>query len=611
MLLTFTIFTPLVFALILLFVRDIKQVKMITLTGTLVTFMLSLGLILPVGHPGSRTSLAQECNENGKIGTLLQQLKTDPETGFSTYTQGLERDVKIMKSVEQSDFAHQLRFVEFVPWIPSFNVNYFLAVDGLAITMILLTTFLCLVCLGAAWNMDKSLDHNTHQPKYKGMRAFFILYLVLEAGLIGVFSSMDYFLFYVFWEVVLLPMYFLVGVWGGPRRIYAAIKFFIYTLAGSLLMFIALLYYYLATDKGQGGTFNVVALTELLPKHFSTATTAGMLCFVGLYVAFAVKVPVWPFHTWLPDAHVEAPTPISMLLAGILLKMGGYGLLRFSYGFMPQQAYDLATYIAILGAINIVYGAYCALGQTDFKRVVAYSSVSHMGYLLLGFAAMTKIALDGAVLQMINHGISSPMMFAVVGIIYDRAHHRDLNRFGGMAVQMPKYAGMALVAFFASLGLPGLNGFISEMLVFFGAFNTRVGEAANGDWWLVFTSVRFWTVVSTVGIVLTAAYHLWGYQRVFYGKMKDPHYKEFKDLSGTEWATLIPLAFFCVLLGILPGIALKYVDEPMRVIQNNMIRHVPEYARLVEEERAEKERQARGGAIAVDTNLTPVYVEGK
>ncbi len=611
MLLTFTIFAPLLFALVLLFVRDMRQVKMITLTGTLVTFLLSLGLIMPFGHPGSRTSLAQECNENGKIGTLLKSLQDNPETRNDNYTLALEREVKIMQSVEQSDFAGQLRFVEFVPWIPSFNVNYFLAVDGLAIALIVLTTFLCLVCLGAAWNMDKQLDHHTHEPRYKGMKAFFILYLILETGLIGVFASMDYFLFYVFWEVVLLPMYFLVGVWGGPRRIYAAIKFFIYTLAGSLLMFIALLYYYLATDKGQGGTFNVVALTELLPRHFATATTAGMLCFIGLYVAFAVKVPVWPFHTWLPDAHVEAPTPISMLLAGILLKMGGYGLLRFSYGFMPQQAFDLATFIAILGAINIVYGAYCALGQTDFKRVVAYSSISHMGYLLLGFAAMTKIALDGAAFQMINHGISSPMMFALVGVIYDRAHHRDLNRFGGMAVQMPKYAGMALVGFFASLGLPGLNGFISEMLVFFGAFNTRVGEAANGEWWLVFTSVRFWTVVSTLGIVLTAAYILWGYQRVFYGKMKDPHYKQFKDLNGVEWMTLAPLAFFCVLLGIVPGVALQYIDPPMRVVQNNMIRHVPEFARMVEEDRLEKLRQAAGGKIAAEPALGGVYVESK
>ena len=584
MLLTLTIFTPLLFALICLFVRDLRTVKMLTLTGTLLAFLLSLGLLVSLGDRGSQTSLAQECEQNGKIGSVLAELQGNKETRHDNYTRNLERERDIMLTASQSEYASSLHYVEFVPWIKSFNVNYFLAVDGLQIILVVLTTFLCLVSLGAAWNMDKALDHHTHKPRYTGMRAFFILYLILEMGIIGVFCAMDYFLFYVFWEVVLLPMYFLVGIWGGPRRIYAAIKFFIYTLVGSLLMFIAMLYYYLSTDKGAGGTFNVVALTELLPQHFATATTAGALCFLGLFIAFAVKVPSWPFHTWLPDAHVEAPTPISMLLAGILLKMGGYGLFRFSYMFMPQQAFDMSTMVLLLGTISIVYGAYCALGQTDFKRMVAYSSVSHMGYVLLGMAAMTKLGLIGASFQMINHGVSSPMMFALVGVIYERAHHRDLNRFGGIANQMPKYAGMALVGFFASLGLPGLNGFISEALVFFGAFQSKIGNAGDGSWWLVLTSVRFWTVICTLGIVLTAAYLLWGYQRVFYGKMKDPHYKEFKDLNGAEWATLIPLAIFCVVLGVFPQLGIKYLDGPMRVMQNNMARHVPEFARLIEKD---------------------------
>ena len=592
MLLTLTIFTPLLFALICLFVRDLRTVKMLTLTGTLLTFMLSLGLLGSLGDRGSQTSLAQECEANGTIGSLLSDLQGNNATRNDSYTLNLARERDIMLKAEQSEYAASIHYVEFVPWIKSFNVNYFLGVDGLQIALIVLTTFLCLVSLGAAWNMDKQLDHHTHKPRYTGMRAFFILYLILEMGIIGVFSSMDYFLFYVFWEVVLLPMYFLVGIWGGPRRIYAAIKFFIYTLVGSLLMFIAMLYYYFATDTGFGGTFNVVTLTELLPLHFASATTAGALCFLGLFVAFAVKVPSWPFHTWLPDAHVEAPTPISMLLAGILLKMGGYGLFRFSYMFMPQQAFDLSTMILLLGTISIVYGAYCALGQTDFKRMVAYSSVSHMGYVLLGMAAMTKIGLIGASFQMINHGISSPMMFALVGVIYDRAHHRDLNRFGGIANQMPKYAGMALVGFFASLGLPGLNGFISEALVFFGAFQSKVGNAGDGSWWLVLTSVRFWTVVCTLGIVLTAAYLLWGYQRVFYGKMKDPHYSEFKDLNGAEWATLIPLAIFCVVLGVFPQLGIRYLDGSMRVMQNNMARHVPEFARLIEESQPATAKEA-------------------
>ncbi|HRJ77680.1 MAG: NADH-quinone oxidoreductase subunit M [Planctomycetaceae bacterium] len=606
MLLTLTIFTPLLFALICLFVRDLRTVKLLTLTGTLLTFFLSLGLILPLGSRGSMTSLAQECEDTGKIGSLLADLRGNPETRNTSYTENLAREVEVMQRASQSEYSSSLHHIEFVPWIKSFNVNYFLGVDGLGVALIVLTTFLCLVSLGAAWNMDKSLDHHTHKPKYQGMRAFFILYLILETGIIGVFCSMDYLLFYVFWEVVLLPMYFLVGIWGGPRRIYAAIKFFIYTLAGSLLMFIAMLYYYLATDGGHGGTFNVVALTELLPRHFALAPTAGALCFIGLFVAFAVKVPVWPFHTWLPDAHVEAPTPISMLLAGILLKMGGYGLFRFSYMFMPQQAYDMTTVVLVLGSISIVYGAYCALGQTDFKRMVAYSSVSHMGYVLLGMAAMTKLGLIGASFQMINHGISSPMMFALVGVIYERAHHRDLNRFGGIANQMPKYAGMALVGFFASIGLPGLNGFISEALVFFGAFQSNLGNAGDGAWWMVWTSVRFWTVICTLGIVLTAAYLLWGYQRVFYGKMKDPHYKDFKDLNATEWATLVPLAIFCVVLGIFPQLGIKYLDGPMRVLQNNMARHVPEFARQIEEDRLENLNRPAGKEIAM---LNGVYTK--
>ncbi|KAA0214605.1 NADH-quinone oxidoreductase subunit M [bacterium] len=606
MLLTLTIFTPLLFALICLFVRDLRTVKLLTLTGTLLTFFLSLGLILPLGSRGSMTSLAQECEDTGKIGSLLAELRGNPETRNTSYTENLAREVEVMQRASQSEYSSSLHHIEFVPWIKSFNVNYFLGVDGLGVALIVLTTFLCLVSLGAAWNMDKSLDHHTHKPKYQGMRAFFILYLILETGIIGVFCSMDYLLFYVFWEVVLLPMYFLVGIWGGPRRIYAAIKFFIYTLAGSLLMFIAMLYYYLATDGGHGGTFNVVALTELLPRHFALAPTAGALCFIGLFVAFAVKVPVWPFHTWLPDAHVEAPTPISMLLAGILLKMGGYGLFRFSYMFMPQQAYDMTTVVLVLGSISIVYGAYCALGQTDFKRMVAYSSVSHMGYVLLGMAAMTKLGLIGASFQMINHGISSPMMFALVGVIYERAHHRDLNRFGGIANQMPKYAGMALVGFFASIGLPGLNGFISEALVFFGAFQSNLGTAGDGAWWMVWTSVRFWTVICTLGIVLTAAYLLWGYQRVFYGKMKDPHYKDFKDLNATEWATLVPLAIFCVVLGIFPQLGIKYLDGPMRVLQNNMARHVPEFARQIEEDRLENLKQPAGKEVAM---LNGVYTK--
>ncbi len=526
-------------------------------------------------------------------GTNDQVLEHYAESNQLQYARSLARDIEAMSGrlVKGSagNFVHgtaparladQMQFVEFMPWIRSFNVNYFLGVDGMSIILILLTSFLSLVCLGACWGMDTMMDHG--KKKYPGMKAFFILYLLLQAGLTGVFASQDLMLFYVFWEVVLLPMYFLIGIWGGPRRIYAAIKFFIYTLAGSILMLIAFLYFYLNTGgihlEGQvDGTFNIPVLMDLLPAWFSLHPTAGVLCFLGLFVGFAIKVPVVPFHTWLPDAHVQAPTPISMLLAGILLKMGGYGFFRFLYPFMPEQAYDFSTMMAVLGAISIVYGAYCAMGQTDFKRIVAYSSVSHMGYILLGLAAGTKLAMNGAAQQMIAHGISSAMMFGIVGILYDRAHHRDVNRFGGIALQMPYYSGMAIIAFFASLGLPGLCGFIPEMMTFFGAFQSPIGEV-NGNWWLEFGSIRMWTVISTFGIVLTAVYLLWGFQRVYLGNIKNPAYKRFPDMHLREWASMVPLGLAAILLGVLPSITLNFLDPSMDVVQQQMM-HDERYAK--------------------------------
>jgi len=586
MLLSLLIWSPLVFAFALLLVRDIRTVKLVTLTSTIISMFLAMALMLPSDR--SSDSLQTAVQEQGKIGLVLQEELASLRLakGLSdqtsvvevlalpeaTYARSLQRDIESMQ--QASGLADQLEYIEFAPWIKAFNVNYFLGADGLSIVLVILTCFLFLVCMASCWGMDSEMDHG--KPKYPGMKAFYFLYLLLQVGLVGVFVAQDLMLFYVFWEVVLLPMYFLIGIWGGPNRIYAAIKFFIYTLVGSVLMLIAFLYFYLNTGGvfagGEvGGTFNIVALMDLLPTHFAVAKTAGVLCFIGLFVGFAIKVPVVPFHTWLPDAHVQAPTPISMLLAGILLKMGGYGLFRFLYPFMPEQAYDAATIMAVLGAVSIVYGAYCAMGQTDFKRIVAYSSVSHMGYILLGLAAGTKLAMNGAAQQMIAHGISSAMMFGIVGIIYDRAHHRDVNRFGGIMLQMPYYGGMATVAFFASLGLPGLCGFIPEMMTFFGAFESPIGQV-NGEWWLVFTSVRFWTVFSTIGIVLTAVYLLWGLQRVFLGPLKNPHYGHFKDMLPREWAAMVPLAGAAILLGVIPSVTLNYLDPSMDVVQRQMMK---------------------------------------
>ena len=455
--------------------------------------------------------------------------------------------------------AEHIRFVEYVPWIASFKVNYFVGVDGLSLPLVLLTALLCFLCYVYSWTVDK------------GTKGFYVLFLILETGLIGVFCALDFFLFYVFWELVLLPMYFLIGVWGGENRLYAAIKFFIYTLVGSVLMLIVMLVMYFTSEPH---TFNILALMKLVPEF---AMNVQWWLFIGLFIGFAIKVPIFPFHTWLPDAHVEAPTPVSVILAGVLLKMGGYGFFRFSYPMLPDAAMSkgFIALIAILGMINIVYGAFCALAQKDFKKLVAYSSVSHMGYVLLGLAAMTYTGVNGAVLQMLNHGISSAMLFLLVGVLYDRAHHRDLTRFGGLGLQMPWYTGLAIVGMFASLGLPGLNGFISEFMCFFGAWNDNQapvslittgggeGEPGIGSRWIV--------VASLLGIVLGAAYILWTIQRVFLGTIKNEEYKKFPDATFREHFALIPLAFLCIVLGVFPGLILRYLDGSLKAM-TDMVR---------------------------------------
>jgi NADH-quinone oxidoreductase subunit M len=446
-----------------------------------------------------------------------------------------------LKTAAKAATAKEMRYVEYGRWIDAFNIRYFLAVDGLALVMLLLNTLLCILCVYYSFSIEK------------GVKAYMALFLLLEGGVNGVFCSLDFFLFYVFWEVVLLPMYFLIGFWGGPKRVYAAIKFFIYTLVGSVLMLVAMLALYF---HGGQESFNVLTLTAMSPT-FDMEFQKWI--FIGLFVGFAIKVPVFPFHTWLPDAHVQAPTAVSMMLAGILLKMGGYGFFRFSYPMAPEIARSetLVMFIGILGLINLVYGALCAMAQKDFKSLVAYSSVSHMGYVLLGLAAMTNGGFQGAALQMLNHGISSAMMFLLVGVVYERAHHRDLDRFGGMGLQMPYYTGFAIVGFFASLGLPGLNGFVSEFLCFQGAFQ-------SADFWsgssVVYGLPRWVVYAALPGVVLTAGYILWTVQRVFLGEVKDPHYKEFKDLTFRETAILIPLALGCIWFGVAPGGVIDFMN---------------------------------------------------
>ena len=359
------------------------------------------------------------------------------------------------------------QFVEKYQWIPAFNISYYMGVDGLSISMVLLTALLSFLCIFASFGIDKAV------------KGYFALFLMLDAGMMGVFCALDFFLFFVFWEVMLLPMYFLIGIWGGPRREYAAIKFFLYTFFGSVLMLIcdprAVFFRrtaYLRHDghDGAGGQIRHRAAADVAVQSARagvSSTRSGWRMFIG----FAIKIPAFPFHTWLPDAHVEAPTAISVILAGVLLKMGTYGILRVNFPMLPAATADLAFwFLGALGVWNIIYGALCAMAQKDLKKLVAYSSVSHMGYVMLGMASFTTQGINGAVLQMFNHGTITGMLFLLVGVIYDRAHHREIDGFGGLAAIMPVYTGVTALAFFASMGLPGLSGFISEILVLLGTW---------------------------------------------------------------------------------------------------------------------------------------------
>ena len=434
------------------------------------------------------------------------------------------------------------QFVEKSSWIPAFNIEYFLGVDGISILMVLLTALLCSISVIASWNIKHFV------------RGYFALFLLLDSGMMGVFCALDFFLFYVFWEVMLLPMYFLIGVWGGPRKEYAAIKFFLFTLVGSVLMLVVMLVFYFGCIDPQTGlhTFDLTLMAnQATHQSFLSGHMVRALCYLALLICFAIKIPVVPFHTWLPDAHVEAPTAISVILAGVLLKMGTYGILRISYPLLPQAALEFAPYVAFVGMVSIIYGALCAMAQTDLKRLVAYSSISHMGVVLLGMAALNTQGISGAVFQMFNHGTITAMLFLIVGVLYDRAHTRDLNAFGGLAVTMPKYTGIMTVAFFAALGLPGMSGFVSEAFSFLGAFQAH----------------RYITIAATLGIVLTAAYMLWTLQRVFLGKPNEK-WAGLPDINGRELFTLVPLAIIVITLGIYPSFLLDLMTSSLNHLVN-------------------------------------------
>ncbi len=417
-----------------------------------------------------------------------------------------------------------VQFAERVLWSKTIGASYYLGIDGLSLPMVFLSALLSVIAVIASWNIS---------VKTKG---YFALLLLLEVGMLGVFVALDYILFYIFWELVLLPMYFLIGIWGGKRREYAALKFFLYTLAGSVIMLLAILAVYF---NGGAKTFDILALA-------AKGIPLGLqhIVFWGFFLGFAVKVPIFPFHTWLPDAHVEAPTAISVLLAGVLLKMGTYGFIRVILTTTPDALKEYAWIMATLAVISIIYGALNAMIQKDLKRMIAYSSISHMGYVVLGIASGTVIGTNGAIMQMFSHGLITALLFLLVGFIYERTHTRNISELGGLLNKTPVLAGILCFASFASLGLPGLSGFIAEFLVLVGAYS----------------SLPWFAVIASGGVVITAGYLLWMLQRVVMGALPDK-YADLLDATPREMLALVPLVVLVLVVGLYPESVLGFINH--------------------------------------------------
>lgn len=532
------IFLPLIGAIGALVSRNEKAAKMIALAATIVTFIASLVVY----------------------------------TQFNSSTTGFQ-------------------MMEKVSWVstPSINLSYQLGVDGMAMMLVLLTTFLMIITLIGTWNSVT-----------KNVPAYMALLMLLETGMLGVFCSLDLFLFYVFWEVILIPMYFIIGIWGGKRRIYSAVKFFLYTMAGSLLMLVAIIWLGIESARVLGKF--TTDLTQLYSVSTSLPVSVQHYLFWAFALSFAIKVPLFPLHTWLPDAHVEAPTAGSIILAGVLLKMGTYGLIRFNLALFPQSSFDYSGVMCTLAVIGIIYGALVAMVQTDIKKLIAYSSVSHMGFIVLGIFSMTQEGLQGAVIQMINHGLSTGMLFMMFGMMYDRRHTRELADYGGLARTVPMFAVFFAIACFSSVGLPGLNGFIGEFLTIMGAYKSPI------------LNNTAYSIFSATGVILAAVYLLWMYQRFIFGPAKGAMYAtaghghghddhghaghdahaahshdthahgnhvhgghghddhDVADLNTREILAIIPLVVFMVWIGIQPMHFLKTTEKSMTTLSENLIK---------------------------------------
>ncbi len=438
------------------------------------------------------------------------------------------------------------QFIHKFNWIENLHISYIVGVDGLSLLLVLLTTFLTPLTLISSWSSIQ-----------KKVKEFTFFMLMLEVGMLGVFVSLDLFLFYIFWEAMLIPMYFIIGIWGGDNRIYASVKFFLYTFFGSLLMLVAIIWLavYASTPLGHFST----SLIELYKIGPEVPQNIQNWMFLAFTFSFAIKVPIFPLHTWLPDAHVQAPTAGSVILAGVLLKMGTYGLLRFCLPLFPQASIKFAPVISILAIIGIIYGALVAMVQKDMKKLVAYSSVAHLGFVVLGIFALTQESVQGAVIQMVNHGLSTGALFLLVGIIYERTHTREISEYGGIAKIVPIYVTFLMIASLSSIGLPGLNGFVGEFLILLGSFKSAVLDS----WW--------YTVFAASGVIFAAVYLLWMYQRVVFGEVKNPKMNELTDMNKRELLVLIPIFIFIVWIGIYPSTFLNVSKQSSKKIIEQVI----------------------------------------